>query len=398
MYVTRPLSMYQKNPSMLSLPPPEGPNSGILVIQDEDSEPTICCGLFKSHELKDLPFPQNKNLKLRYSTSVGESKHVSHFYTAFIPVLNQPLVSNSYYAISSHGNHKGHAYTSSTEEDLGTCCFCTYVRDIRPQPFDPNNIRQQFEVQRKGSCNQIGGFVAKAIASDTFPPKFLGRKGWEIYTSTPKDFHLDEAPGLDAALRARLPDFNFELSDASSKPVVVGKWYCPFMFVKEGSLTLKDQMSSTRYYEMTLEQRWEQIFACDNDATEEKNAVNVDVSVENEFVTIVGNNVEAVQEERDVANGVMWYRGVNKVGGESTVGVSLAILERVKWEQQRFGWKGGDQRKVRVTKVEEFGGMGRWKNFGCNVLVERFVLKRMDGSLILTFGFRHTNQIRSKFV
>ncbi|XP_004298323.1 PREDICTED: uncharacterized protein LOC101294756 [Fragaria vesca subsp. vesca] len=76
MYVTRPLSVFQKNPSMLSLPPPEGPNSGILVIQDEESEPTICCGLFKGHELKDLPFPQNKNLKLRYSSGAGENTSV----------------------------------------------------------------------------------------------------------------------------------------------------------------------------------------------------------------------------------------------------------------------------------------------------------------------------------
>ncbi|XP_004297169.1 PREDICTED: uncharacterized protein LOC101314743 [Fragaria vesca subsp. vesca] len=398
MYVTRPLSMYQKNPSMLSLSPPEGPNSGILVIQDEESEPTICFGLFKGHELKDLPFPQNKNLKLRYSTSTGESTHVSYFYTAFIPVVNQPLASNCYYAISSRGNHMGQAYTSSTEEDLGTCCFCTYVRDLPPQPLNPSNIRQQFQIQRKGRFNQCGGFVAKAIASDEFPPKFLGRKGWEIYTSTPRDFHLDEAPGLDSALRARLPDFNFEVSNTSSKPVVVGKWYCPFMFVKEGSLTLKDQMSCTRYYEMTLEQRWEQIFACDSDASEENNAVVVDVSVENEFVTIAGNNVEAVNEEKDVANGVMWYRVFNKVGGESTVGVSLAVLERVKWEQQRFGWNGGNDRKVSVKKVEEFGGMGRWKKFDCYVLGERFVLKRMDGRLVLSYGFRHTNHIRSKWV
>ena len=33
-YVTRPLSM----PSALSLPPLEGPNSGILVIEDEEAE------------------------------------------------------------------------------------------------------------------------------------------------------------------------------------------------------------------------------------------------------------------------------------------------------------------------------------------------------------------------
>jgi hypothetical protein len=32
--------MYKRNPSALSLPPPEGPNSGILIIQDEEAEST----------------------------------------------------------------------------------------------------------------------------------------------------------------------------------------------------------------------------------------------------------------------------------------------------------------------------------------------------------------------
>jgi len=36
MYVTRPLSMYKRNPSALSSAPPEGSNSGILIIQDEE--------------------------------------------------------------------------------------------------------------------------------------------------------------------------------------------------------------------------------------------------------------------------------------------------------------------------------------------------------------------------
>ena len=106
--------MYKQYPSALSLPPPEGPNSGILVIQDEAAEPRHFFGLFKGHEVKHLPFPQNKDLKLRYSTSsgVGENSHqyVSHFYANFIPVLNQPLSSNRYYVIKSDGKHKGYEY------------------------------------------------------------------------------------------------------------------------------------------------------------------------------------------------------------------------------------------------------------------------------------------------
>ena len=112
MYVTRPLSLCINQPSALSELPPEGPNSGILVIQDEESEPTCCFGLLKSDEVLDVPFPQNKDLTLRYSTSGGagnnHSNHVEHFYAAFIPVLNLPLSSNRYYVIQTHGRHKGY--------------------------------------------------------------------------------------------------------------------------------------------------------------------------------------------------------------------------------------------------------------------------------------------------
>ena len=58
----------------------------------------ICCG--KSDEIKDLPFPQNKNLKLTYNDD--------SFYANFILVLNQPLFSNHYYAIKRHRSHKGY--------------------------------------------------------------------------------------------------------------------------------------------------------------------------------------------------------------------------------------------------------------------------------------------------
>ncbi|KAM4092766.1 hypothetical protein ACB094_06G065500 [Castanea mollissima] len=265
MYVTRPLSMFQKDPSALSLPPPEGPNSGILVIEDEEAEQQYTCfGLCKSDEFKDLPFPQNKNLNLRYSSGGGENQYVSYFYANLIPVLNQPLSSNRYHAIKRRGSHKGEAYQNS-EEDMGSCFCFKYVSDVTPKPLDPNDIHQQFEIHLNERGCQRGGFVAKPITPDGFPPKFLRRKGWEVHTSTPNNFQLGNALGLDSALRARLPEFNFSLSCTSSQPVVVGKWYSPFMFIKEG--TLKDQMSTSMYYELTLEKKWEQIFACENNGS-----------------------------------------------------------------------------------------------------------------------------------
>ncbi|CAK7326468.1 unnamed protein product [Dovyalis caffra] len=392
MYVTRPLSMYRRNPSALSLPPPEGPNSGVLIIQDEEAEPTCCFGLCKSDEVEDLPFPQNKNLKVRYSTSrgAGQNHHsdVSINRVIFIPVLNQPLSSNRYHVIERRGRHKGEAHTNATEEDVATCCFGCCIPDMEPESFNPVDLNQQFEIRRRN----WGGYVAKSVATDGFPPYFLRRKGWSVLTSTADDFVLNEAAGLDRNLRARLPDFHFPLSQRSSAPVVVGKWYCPFIFIKEGRL--KDQMSISRYYAMTLEQRWEQIFTSENSSSE-GNSVVVDAVVQREVVAVSGR--EVAPNERNVVDGVMWFRSPSNAGGEASVGLRLEIVERMKWEQERAGWLGGNESYATVKRVEEFGGTGGWKKFGCYALVERFVLRRMNGSLVLTYDFKHTHQIRSKW-
>ena len=50
-----------------------------------------------------------------------------------------------------------------------------------------------------------------------------------------------------------------------------------------------------------------------------------------------------------------------------------------------------------MKRVEEFGGIGGWKKFGCYVLVERFVLKRLHGSLVLNYDFKYTDQIRYRW-
>ncbi|XP_059446837.1 uncharacterized protein LOC132178416 [Corylus avellana] len=363
MYVTRPLSLYKQFPSALSLSPPEGRNSGILVIQDEESEATCFFGLFKSHEIRDLPFPKNKNLKLRYATRNGEHQHVYHFFATFVPVLNQPLSSNRYYAVKTRGSHRGEAYANSKEEDMGSCFCFSFVRDVPPKPLDPNDVYQQFKIHPESKIFQRGGFVAKSVSPNGFPPKFLGRRGWEVHTSTPRDFKLcDDALGVDTALRGRLPDFNFPLSHKSCQPVVVGKWYSPFMFIREGR-DLEDIMSRSMYYEITLEQRWEPMFACERDNESQGNGVAVDAVVQREVVSVAG---------REAAD-------VNVVDG---------------WEEGRVGWVGGKEKHVTLKRVEEFGGKGEWRKFGYYVLVERFVVKRMDGSLVLTYDFKHIKQSR----
>ncbi|XP_059648671.1 uncharacterized protein LOC132294725 [Cornus florida] len=392
MYVTRPLSLYLNFPDSLSLPP-EGPNSGYLVLQDEESETTCCFGFCNDPNLQGLPFPQNKDLAIHYSTGGGEYRSDHYDDVSFIPVLNQPLSSNRYYAIKPHGKHKGEAYACSTEEDKATCCFCRCVQDVKPRPLNPDDMYQQFEFFLYPTfCKAGSSFYAKSVAPDGHPPDFLRRKGWDVKTKNPRNYELGEAPGLNAALRARLPEFNFPLACKNSEVVIIGKWYCPFMFIKEG--TLKEQMKASMFYEMTLEQTWEKIFACENNYNE-GNSVSVGVVVQKEVAFVAQR--EAVWDEKKVVDGAIWFTGFGGVGEDLRVGLSLAIVERMKWEQERGGWIGGEERQKRVKRVEEFGGNGGWRRFGCYVLVEKFVLKRMDGSVVMTYSFNHTHQVKSKW-
>ncbi|XP_022149022.1 uncharacterized protein LOC111017542 [Momordica charantia] len=282
------------------------------------------------------------------------------------------------------------AYTSSKEDEMSRCCWCCFViNDKRPQLFDPKNAYQQFEISsRIIECGgQPWGFVSKSVAPDGIPPNFLRHEGWKAGTKPlNKNLELTEALGLDAALRGRLPDLSFPLPAKCSDPVVVGKWYCPFIFVRDGEVG--SQVSNSPYYEMTLQQNWEEIFGCGNLGGGER-GVDFDVSVEREVISIAGQRADG----REVGDGVVWF-------GSRGVGLSLAIEERVKWEDERAGFEFGKEKEekyVKMNRREDFGGVEEWRRFGCYVLVERFVLKRMDGSLVLTWEFRHTHQIRTKW-
>ncbi|CAL5338707.1 unnamed protein product [Camellia sinensis] len=347
MYVTRLLSHIQRSPESLSLPP-DGPNSGYLVIQDKESKTTP---FFEFLNVQDLPLPQNKKLHVNYLSDDEE--------TTFVPVVNKPLSSNLYYALKPHGSRKGESYACSKEEDMSSsCCWGNSIQDVEPRPIDPNDIYQQFHIiPYERSLNNGGAFSATSIAPDGFPPHLLRREG-------------------------------------CSEAIIVGKWYCPFMFIKNG--TLRDWMKRSMFYEMILEQRWEQIFCCENDYSK-GNVVSLDVAVQTEMVIMAGRN--AVWDENSVTNGVIWFTSLVGVGEEVNIGLSSLIVDRMKWEQERGGWISSQKRQARVNKTEEYAGIGvgGWSRFGCYVLVERFVLKRMDGSVALTYDFKHTHVIRSKW-
>lgn len=287
------------------------------------------------------------------------------------------------------------AYSSLEQEELDTCCFYNAVSVEPHHPLDISNARQVFEIiPRRSKITFRKGFSAKSVAADTYVPKFLSKR-WRLSASSSDETSLGKAAGVDEALRARRPEFNFPVAIKSSEAVVVGKWYCPFMFVKEGtSRTLREEMRRSMFYEMTLEQRWEQVFSCENDRGTEKTVV-VDALVRKEKVVVAGR--EAAIDERDIGEGVLWFKSHNNIGEETSVGLSTAIVDRMKWEQERGGWVEGKEKQVRVKKVEELEGTNEWKKFGCYVLVESFVLKRLDGSLVLTYAFRHHHQIRSKW-
>lgn len=396
MYVARPLSLYKKSADALSLPPPEGPNSGILVIQDEDLESTSCLGMGGCHEVEDLPFPQNLNLELFYRSGISLNRTTHYHHVAFIPVLNQPLSSNKYYVINLSGKERGKAYINSKEEDLDTFCFYNAVSDVPLHSIDISDTHQEFEIYpRRSKVTFRGGFSAKSVAPNGYPPRFLSRR-WKVSASTSSESSLVETSGLNEALRASKPEFKFSLAKKSSESVVVGKWYCPFMFIKEGAhKTLKEEMRKSMFYEMTLEQKWEQIFSGEN-GNGKGNTVNVDAVVQKEVVVIAG--WEAVIDEMDNAEGFLCFNSFNNVGEKSSVGLSTAVVERMKWEQERVGWNGGKEKHARVKKVEEFKGTNNgWKKFACYVLVETFVLKTLDGSIVLTYSFKHHNQLRSKW-
>ncbi|KAL1202377.1 hypothetical protein V5N11_008981 [Cardamine amara subsp. amara] len=378
MYVTKRLSEYQRNRSEL----PKNPNSGVLIIQDEESKPTCCFGSCYESGLKGLPFPQNAKLTVSYSITVNNVTTAYRDPVVFIPVLDQPLSSNRYYAIKRSGKHSGEASANAKEEDRVPCCFCfSYVPEAKPQQADPYDIYQQFEIHQPKSLSR--NYFATSVAPDGVPPEFLKRKYWTVEYSTSEDYGLsDDAKGINTKLRSELP------SDLNTN-VVVGKWYVPFIFVKERDA--KDQLKSSTYYSMVLVQRWEEVYSCDNTYNEKTREVVVNVEVEPEVVKLegqgIGEKITSVDE-----NGVFWFEVADK-----KIGLRSVVIERMKLEEERFGWKRQPQRAM-VKKSERFdGGGSNWKSYRCYVLVESFVLRRMDESLVLTFEFRHVDKLRTKW-
>ncbi|KAI6670477.1 hypothetical protein NL676_005362 [Syzygium grande] len=204
-------------------------------------------------------------------------------------------------------------------------------------------------------------------------------------------------------LRARLPDVTFPISGnrLAPAPVVVGKWYCPCVFVREEGVETKHQMKKSMFYKMTLEQKWEDLHTCKNNVNNKgNNEASVNVALLKEEASVFGMN--AVKDEDETRDGFLWFRVMthDEAWRGIKLGVSEAIAEKMKWVMKEVGWVDdgdGSGREVRVKRVEEFKGGKKWKRFGCYVLVESFVLTRLDGSVMLKCDFRQTHRIQCKW-
>jgi hypothetical protein len=262
---------------------------------------------------------------------------------------------------------------------------------VEPKTFDYRDIYQRIEIRNDES--DYGDFYAKSVAPDYFPPGFLRRKYWQITYTSPVSYQLEDAPGLNSSLRMSIPEFDFPVSNKRSPPINIGEWYSPFIFIKEEG-SVKIQKKKALFYKVTLEQYWEEIHSQENHGGA-GNIVTVNTNVEREVYGLAG--VKAVKDNGS-ANGVdgcIWFRVHNqKTGG---VGLSPAVLDRMRWIQKEGGWVDGEDSSERVERVEEIKSDGGWRRFGCFVLVESFVFRRMDRSLVLNCDFRHTQWIKCKW-
>ncbi|KAF0899171.1 hypothetical protein E2562_013389 [Oryza meyeriana var. granulata] len=376
MYTTKPLSAFANHPEAASRLPPaaEGGCSGYLAVKsdDEGADETRCWGSCSDGtRVRGLPFPQNRVITVM-DPGLGEYAGAYADAVVFVPVPGVPLSSNRYYAVLTAGKRQGHVRACSREDDVVTRCFCRCVRDAKPRPFDPADVYQQMEI-----VPHKDGFTARSVAADGLPYFLYRSKCWLAYASKPKHFDLGEALGLNDPLRSRslLHGHAALTTPPAAAAVAVGRWYTPFFFVREDGVPLKTQMDRATFYEIVLEQRWE---AMGGAAPEVSKRVLVGGRVEGKLEDAVAASA------RPGGDGYEWFSAATWPAGQR-VGVHASLWEKMVWEEQKGGWV-ADEEEDGVRKT--MAGAG-----GRSVLVERFAVKRMDGSVVVAFDFFHVNKI-----
>lgn len=391
MFVTRPRSLYRKfHSAALIRPPLEAPYSGVLVVSDDQSEEmdSSCFGLCKNKRISSLPFPQDRFLNVVNSANHHEAKATKVW---FIPVPEQPLSSNRYFIIKAKGKYKGKAYTCSREPDIETCCFNHVSMDLKPKRFDHRDVYQHFEIRPY----QGGTFYALPVAVDGCPPKFLRRRGWQIYTAHSYKLPLREARGLHTSSLSQLPELEVPVLFKRSTPVTIGEWYCPFTFIKERFSSIRHQMESSPFYELSLNQWWEEIYYCKNEDGTANGVLVFEATIKKLVAMVYG--IEAEKDNRERSDEFVWFKAKEGSWKEDSVGLSSAVFGKLRLVQQGRGWFEGGVEDVRVQGREEIPTESGWSHFCCYVLVESFVFRKMDGSLLINFSFKNPNRIRCKW-
>lgn len=271
------------------------------------------------------------------------------------------------------------------------CCFRRPRVESKTRPFDHRDRYQQLEIRPFHG----GGFFARSVEWDGYPPSFLRRGGWEVYTVPSCRLRLHEARGLLDTPPLGFPDRDLPLHSRRSTPVVVGRWYCPCVMVRDGDVGADDQMRKSMVYELSLKQWWEQIHYVENEGGG-KNEVVVDARLRRLVCLVVGMEAEKDDGGRGGADGFVWFRVKGECRRRVSVGLSGSLYEKMRWVQETRGWFDGE-REVRVRGSKEVGSETGWTRFGCYVLVESFVLRRMDGSLLINFNFRNADKIVCKW-
>lgn len=160
-------------------------------------------------------------------------------------------------------------------------------------------------------------------------------------------------------------------------------------------------MKKSMFYEITLEQYWEEIFSKENEGNGEDEAIMVDAMVKTEEALVYG--MDAMIEVNPVLGFMCFTVSSENVNPERRVrlGLSLAVFEGMRGMQVERGWMENQEVDVRVERVEEVRrrrrGNVEWKRFGCYVLVESFFVRRIDGVLIMKYNFKHAHQIQCKW-
>lgn len=146
---------------------------------------------------------------------------------------------------------------------------------------------------------------------------------------------------------------------------------------------MRDQVRRYRYYVITREQRWEKVFSGRRDSYDPESQ---HVMIEEEEEAFV-NGVKTRWDEKTVVDGFVWFR---------SLGLRRELVERMLWEQKRGGFVRGNNKVQEMSnKAEE---LKEWTDFGVYVLVERFNFKRItDGSLALSYDFKHLHQMKIKW-